>query len=68
MEIFRRLKEMLRDKARDKACTRLCTIGVDARMAKPGQLGAIDILLVIRETRVRMPHCELKCEMSVYTS
>jgi len=30
-----------------------------------GQPSTIDILLVTRAMRVRMPHCELKLEMSV---
>jgi len=37
MEIFRTLKEMLRDKTRDKVCTRLCAVGVDARIAERGR-------------------------------
>jgi len=37
MEIFRTLRETLRDKTRDRVCTGLRAIGVDARMAERGR-------------------------------
>ena len=37
MEIFRTLKETLRDKTRDRVCARLCVMGVDACIAERGR-------------------------------
>jgi len=37
MGFFDNIKETFRDKTRDKVCTRLCSIGVDARIAERGR-------------------------------